>query len=32
MIVNQYILDFEKMGLGMFVHFGIYSQLGLAHG
>ena len=28
MIVNQYILDFEKMGLGMFVHFGIYSQLG----
>ena len=28
MIVNPYILDFEKMGFGMFVHFGIYSQLG----
>ncbi len=23
------ILDFEKMGLGMFVHWGLYSQLGM---
>ncbi len=28
MIVEQRILDFEKMGLGMFVHFGLYSVLG----
>lgn len=28
MEIHQRILDFEKMGLGMFVHFGIYSQLG----
>lgn len=28
MIVKQYIKDFEKMGLGMFVHFGIYSAFG----
>ena len=28
MIVNPRVLDFEKMGLGMFVHFGIYSLLG----
>ncbi len=28
MIISQHVLDFEKMGLGMFVHFGIYSQLG----
>lgn len=28
MIVKQYIKDFENMGFGMFVHFGIYSQLG----
>lgn len=28
MIVEPRILDFEKMGFGMFVHFGIYSQLG----
>ena len=28
MIVHQYIKDFENMGLGMFVHFGLYSQLG----
>jgi len=27
MIVKQYIKDFEKLGLGMFVHFGIYSIL-----
>jgi len=25
---KQYILDFEQMGLGMFVHWGLYSQLG----
>lgn len=24
----QYIKDFEQLGLGMFVHFGLYSQLG----
>ena len=29
MIVHQYVKDFENMGLGMFVHFGIYSTLGL---
>lgn len=28
MIVKQYIKDFEQMGLGMFVHFGLYSVLG----
>ena len=28
MIVEKRILDFEKLGLGMFVHFGLYSQLG----
>ena len=27
MIVHQYVKDFENMGLGMFVHFGIYSTL-----
>lgn len=27
-IAKQYILDFENMGLGMFVHWGLYSQLG----
>ena len=25
---KQYILDFENLGLGMFVHWGLYSQLG----
>ena len=25
MIVKQYIKDFEKLGFGMFVHFGLYS-------
>lgn len=30
MIVHQYVKDFENMGLGMFVHFGVYSVL--AHG
>lgn len=28
MIVKQYIKDFEKMGFGMFVHFGLYSIVG----
>lgn len=28
MIVKQYIKNFEKLGFGMFVHFGIYSMLG----
>ncbi len=28
MIIEQRILDFEKLGLGMFVHFGLYSVLG----
>lgn len=26
---KQYILDYENMGLGMFVHWGLYSQLGM---
>ena len=25
---KQYIKDFEKMGFGMFVHFGLYSIIG----
>ncbi len=28
MIVKQYIKDFEQLGFGMFVHFGLYSVLG----
>lgn len=28
MIIKQYIQDFENLGFGMFVHFGIYSVLG----
>ena len=28
MIVKQYIKDFEKLGFGMFVHFGLYSLVG----
>ncbi len=28
MIVKQYIKDFEKLGFGMFVHFGLYSIIG----
>ena len=28
MIIEKRILDFEKLGLGMFVHFGLYSKLG----
>lgn len=27
MIVKQYIKDFEKLGFGLFVHFGIYSSM-----
>lgn len=30
MIVKQYIKDFEKLGFGLFVHFGVYSLLGTA--
>lgn len=29
MIVKQYIKDFEKLGFGMFVHFGLYSVIGM---
>ena len=32
MIVKQYIKDFENLGFGMFVHFGIYSVLGKENG
>lgn len=28
MVIREYIKKFEKMGFGMFVHFGIYSILG----
>lgn len=28
MIIEKRILDFEKLGFGMFVHFGLYSLLG----
>ncbi|MBE6607111.1 MAG: alpha-L-fucosidase [Ruminococcaceae bacterium] len=28
MIVKQYIKDFENLGIGMFVHFGLYSLIG----
>lgn len=28
MIVKQYIKEFEKLGFGMFVHFGLYSVIG----
>lgn len=28
MIVKQYIKEFEKLGFGMFVHFGLYSMAG----
>lgn len=28
MIIKQYIKDFENLGFGMFVHFGLYSILG----
>ena len=28
MIVKEYIKNFEKLGFGMFVHFGLYSILG----
>lgn len=29
MIIRQYIKDFEKLGFGMFVHFGLYSVIGM---
>ena len=25
---KQYILDFENLGMGLFIHWGLYSQLG----
>lgn len=28
MIVKEYIKEFEKLGFGMFVHFGVYSVIG----
>ena len=28
MIIKPYIKAFEQLGFGMFVHFGIYSQVG----
>ncbi len=28
MIIKQYIKDFEKLGFGMFVHYGLYSVIG----
>ena len=28
MIVKEYIKAFEKLGFGMFVHFGVYSVIG----
>ena len=28
MIVREYIKEFEKLGFGMFVHFGLYSEYG----
>ena len=28
MIIEKRITDFEKLGFGMFVHFGLYSVLG----
>ena len=28
MIIKQYIKDFEQLGFGLFVHFGLYSVLG----
>lgn len=27
-VAKQYILDFEQMGFGLFIHWGLYSQLG----
>lgn len=27
-VAKKYIADFEKLGFGMFVHWGLYSQLG----
>ena len=28
-IAEKRVVDFEKMGFGMFVHWGLYSQLGM---
>ena len=28
MIIKQYIRDFERLGFGLFVHYGLYSVLG----
>lgn len=28
MVVKQYVKNFENLGFGMFVHFGLYSMLG----
>ena len=28
-VPKKYIADFERMGFGMFVHYGLYSQLGM---
>lgn len=28
MIIKQYIKDFEQLGFGMFIHFGLYSLIG----
>lgn len=27
-VAKQYILDFEQLGFGMFIHWGLYSQIG----
>ena len=32
MIVKQYIKDFENLGFGMFVHFGITVYMAAANG
>ena len=29
-VAKKYIKDFEQLGLGVFVHFGLYSLLGKA--
>lgn len=28
MLIKDYIVNFERLGFGMFVHFGLYSMLG----
>lgn len=30
MIIKRYIKEFEKLGFGMFIHFGVYSSIGCA--